>query len=82
MHTLSLTRLEGEIMNINQYKDYLSSHGKTMGQVKRNQSDVLMNSTFTIDPAYKKVYILTKDGEKNYFINAHGHCSSSFDYIT
>lgn len=51
-------------MDINQYKNYLSSHGKTMGQVKRNQSDVLMNSTFTIDPAYKKVYILTKDGWK------------------
>jgi len=51
-------------MDINQYKDYLSSHGKTMGQVKLNQSDVLMNSTFTIDPAYKKVYILTKDGWK------------------
>ena len=51
-------------MNVNQYKNYLSSHGKTMGQVKRNQSDVLMNSTFTYDPAYKKVYILTKDGWK------------------
>jgi len=51
-------------MNINQYKDYLFSHGTTMGQVKRNQSDVLMNSTFTRDPAYKKVYILTKDGWK------------------
>lgn len=49
-------------MNISQYKNYLSSHGQTMGQVKRNQSDVLMNSTFTYDPAYKKVYILTKDG--------------------
>lgn len=51
-------------MDINQYKDYLSSHGKTMGQVKRNQSDVIMNSTFTADPNYKRVYILTKDGWK------------------
>ena len=51
-------------MDINQYKNYLSSHGKTMGQIKRNQSDVLMNSTFTLDPAYKRVYILTKDGWK------------------
>lgn len=49
-------------MNIKQYKNYLSSHGGTMGQIKRNQSDTLMNSTFTYDPAYKKVYILTKDG--------------------
>jgi len=51
-------------MNISQYKNYLSSHGQTMGQVRRSQSDVLMNSTFTYDPAYKKVYILTKDGWK------------------
>ena len=51
-------------MNINQYKNYLSSHGNTMGQIKRNQSDVLMNSTFTYDPSYKKVYVLTKDGWK------------------
>ena len=51
-------------MNVNQYKNYLSSHGQTLGQVKRNQSDILMNSTFTYDPSYKKVYILTKDGWK------------------
>lgn len=49
-------------MNIKQYKNYLSSHGQSMGQIKRNQSDTLMNSTFTYDPAYKKIYILTKDG--------------------
>ena len=51
-------------MNVNQYKNYLSSHGNTIGQVKRNQSDVIMNSTFTYDHSYKKVYILTKDGWK------------------
>lgn len=51
-------------MNINQYKNYLSSHGKTLGQIKKNQSDILMNSTFDQDPNYKRVYILTKDGWK------------------
>lgn len=51
-------------MNISQYKNYLTSHGQTLGQVKKNQSDVLMNSTFTQDPNYKRVYILTKDGWK------------------
>lgn len=49
-------------MNIDTYKEYLSSHGKTLGQARRNQSDVIMNSTFTQSPSYKKVYILTKDG--------------------
>lgn len=51
-------------MNISQYKNYLSSHGQTMGQIRKNQSDVLINSTFTSDPSYKKVYVLTKDGWK------------------
>ena len=51
-------------MNISQYKNFLSSHGETLGQVRRNQSDVLVNSTFTQDPSYKRVYILTKDGWK------------------
>lgn len=51
-------------MNVTSYKKYLSSRGNTLGQIKRTQSDVLMNSTFTADPSYKKVYILTKDGWK------------------
>jgi len=51
-------------MNISQYKNYLTSHGQILGQVKKNQSDVLMNSTFTQDPNYKRVYILTPDGWK------------------
>ena len=29
-----------------------------------------------------KNYKILKINEKNYFINAHGHCSSSFDYVT
>jgi hypothetical protein len=51
-------------MNISSYKNYLSSRGNTLGQVKRIQSDVIMNNTFTLDPTYKKVYILTKEGWK------------------
>lgn len=51
-------------MNITSYKNYLSSRGQNLSQVKRIQSDLIMNSTFTSDPTYKKVYILTKDGWK------------------
>ena len=51
-------------MNITSYKNYLSSRGNNLGQVKRNQSDMIMNNSFTLDPTYKKVYILTKDGWK------------------
>ena len=43
-------------MNITSYKKYLSSRGTTLGQVKRTQSDVVMNNTFTLDPTYKRVY--------------------------
>ena len=51
-------------MNITSYKNYLSSRGNNLAQVKRNQSDIVINNTFTLDPTYKKVYILTKDGWK------------------
>ena len=51
-------------MNITSYKNYLSSRGTTLSQVKRTQSDVVMNSTFTSDPTYKRIYILTRDGWK------------------
>lgn len=51
-------------MNVTSYKNYLSSRGNNLSQVKRIQSDQIMNSTFTTDPTYKKVYILTKDGWK------------------
>lgn len=46
------------------YKAYLLSQGSNMSQIKINQANMVMNQTFTIDPTYKKVYILTKDGWK------------------
>ena len=51
-------------MNITSYKNYLSSRGNNLSQIKRTQSDIIMNNTFTSDPTYKKVYILTKEGWK------------------
>lgn len=52
------------MIGLNTYKAALSSHGNDISQVSRKQSDLIMNTTFTRDPAYKKVYILTKDGWK------------------
>lgn len=46
------------------YKSYLASEGNTLSQVKRNESDIVINQTFTADTAYKKVYILTQNGWK------------------
>ena len=44
--------------------DYLASlknKGNHLGEVRKNRSDMLMNVTFTGDPAYRKVYILDPD---------------------
>ena len=52
------------------YKNHLSAYGSNLSQVKRNQSDKVINSTFIADAQYKKVYILlynvrTGDGMRN-----------------
>lgn len=52
------------MIKLNDYKQKLSSHGTSQGEIRKKQSDFLMDSTFTRDVAYKKVYILTKDGWK------------------
>lgn len=31
------------------YKNYLSSYGSNLAQVKKNQSDAIMNNSFTAD---------------------------------
>ena len=41
-------------MDIATYKNYLSSHGRSLGEIKKNQSDKLMDYTFDRDPTYKK----------------------------
>lgn len=51
-------------MNLNQYKSYLSSHGRNEAEIKKNQSDYNIDKTFKRDPTYKRVYILTSEGWK------------------
>lgn len=51
-------------MDITAYKSYLTRHGRNLAEVKKNQSDVIIDRTFTRDPNYKRVYILTRDGWK------------------
>lgn len=45
-------------------KSYLLSRGKNLSDVRKNQSYRIINDTFTGDPAYKRIYILTKEGWK------------------
>lgn len=52
------------MISLNRYKQFLQRNGRTQGQVRKTQSDLKTNQTFTGDPTYKRVYILTKDGWK------------------
>lgn len=51
-------------MKLDAYTNYLTRHGRNLAEVKKNQSDVIINRTFKRDPNYKRVYILTRDGWK------------------
>lgn len=46
------------------YNQYLKSRGDNLAQVRRNQSDMIINQTWTGDPTYKRAYVLTKNGWK------------------
>lgn len=52
------------MINLNQYKQHLSNSGKNLAQVRRNQTDAVLNQTWTADPTYRRVYILTPNGWK------------------
>lgn len=49
-------------MNLHEYQSYLKSKGGVTGDVRLKQSEDIINATFTEDPTYKKVYVLTTDG--------------------
>ena len=51
-------------MDLGTYKNYLQRHGRNLAEVKKNQSDIIIDHTFKRDPNYKRVYILTRDGWK------------------
>lgn len=52
------------MLNTTSYKSFLSSQGVNLSQIRKNQTNVVLNATWTDDPTYKRVYILTKDGWK------------------
>lgn len=43
-----------------QFKNRMSFNGNIMGEVLKNQSDAIMDATFTRDIAYRKCYIINK----------------------
>lgn len=52
------------MITVNSFKKSLSRQGRNLAQIRKKQSDEIMNQTFADDPTYKRVYILTKDGWK------------------
>lgn len=52
------------MFNLDSYRSYLSIQGENLAQIRKNQSELIFNQSFTSDPTYKKVYILTKNGWK------------------
>lgn len=49
------------MLSINDYSLYLRTKGKNLSEVRRNESDRIMNATFTGDIGYRRVYLLDKD---------------------
>ena len=53
------------MISYDDYANLLNLRGRNLGEVKKNQSDMIMNATFKRDPSYRQVYILDpKEGWK------------------
>ena len=52
------------MITYNNYKSFLLHQGKNLSEIRKAQTNLVMNATWTNDPTYKRVYILTKDGWK------------------
>lgn len=46
------------MITFDDYKSILSANGENLSQIRKNDSDRIMNDTFTSDIGYKKVYLL------------------------
>lgn len=49
------------MVTMDMYKGYLNNKGKNLSEVRKNDSAMVMNATFTGDVGYKRVYILDPD---------------------
>ena len=49
------------MIDLKDYKQMLSHDGGHLGEVRKNQADMIMNATFTGDISYRRVYILSKE---------------------
>ena len=66
------------IITLENYQNMLLNKGSNLSEVRKNQSDMIMNATFTGDTGYKKVYILSKENGWEYVDAKYGkHASYS-----
>lgn len=65
------------IVSMDMYRNMMNAHGRNIAEVKRSQTDLAINETFTYDPTYKRVYILTRDGWKFEDVKYQIHTSQS-----
>lgn len=66
------------IITLEDYQNALLNRGSNLSEVRKNQSDMIINATFTEDTGYKKVYILSKENGWEYVDAKYGkHASYS-----
>ena len=66
------------IITLENYQNMLLDKGGNLSEVRKNQSDMIMNATFMNDVGYKKVYILSKENGWEYVDAKYGkHASYS-----
>ena len=66
------------IITLEDYQNALLNRGSNLSEVRKNQSDMIINATFTGDTGYKKVYILSKENGWEYVDAKYGkHASYS-----
>jgi len=66
------------VITLENYQNMLLNKGNNLSEVRKNQSDMIMNITFDGDTGYKKVYILSKENGWEYVDAKYGkHASYS-----
>ena len=63
------------------YKKRIQQSGNYMGEALKNQSDMIMNATFTRDIAYRKCYIDNTPVDAKYIVHTYYNISKdAVDY--
>lgn len=70
------------MISMDMYKSMLSSKGTTLGGIHKAQSNDIINATFTSDPTYKQVRVLTRTGWHLYDAKYQFHSSQTISKDT